>query len=75
MVEMGDEFTPSPELQTALDDLRSVLESESSEVAGFFFEVVSAHVVPQMRSFSFSLNYEKVEFGYTENDDKGKKRL
>ena len=73
MVEMGDDFTPSAELQTALDDFRSVLESESSEVAGFIFEVISAHVVAPTRSFSFSTDFRKVEYGYTENDRKGKK--
>lgn len=72
-VEMGDEFTPSAELQTALDDLRSVLETESSETVGFMFEVISAHVVAPTRSFSFSTDFSKVEYGYTENDSKGKK--
>ena len=73
MVEMGDDFAPSAELQTALNDLSSVLERESNEVEGFMFDVVMGHVVETPRSFSFSMNFEKIEFGYTENDSKGKK--
>ena len=37
-VEMGDEYVPSDELQSALDNLRDVLEAETDDVAGFGFE-------------------------------------
>ena len=72
MVEMGVEYTPSAELQSALDNVRSVLKSETSDVEGFGWDEGVAAVVAPVRSFSFSTGFQKVEVTYEDFGGKGK---
>ena len=66
-VEAGDEYHASPRVAAALQELATALEeADSDDVVGF---------ADAMFSPGFSMFYVgKVDFSYTENDSKGKKK-
>lgn len=58
-VEMGDDFTPSDEVQTALDNLRDALAAESDDVEGFEFGLKAP-----VRNMSFNMGFTEIKPTY-----------